>query len=287
MGKYFIFLFMFASFIVAQAQIFGREDPVYLGGGTVYSTSGAQEYINNLREMTRSNTRRSAQSEYKMSENYRQKQIENQFASEIELMVNAISECIMSFVDNPYHHSNTVKINELMQECRKTMKDYQNKYWDLKISNTDLLYTIKNSLEYIDLVETLTGNIAQGRYVSLDATSFDNIFKPILVASGWTYKVISSDNYAIALEFANGKFKMLLLKNILPRDTKEIYEPGYTGNMIDYELYEYNAIMKKNMAYFGSSLMGNKYALIQYVDDEQKKQYYKTTKINSSLKKIK
>lgn len=213
-------------------------------------------------------------------------QIKNQFTNEVNMVANAVGDCVMSFFDNPYHHSNTKKIYDLMEEFEKVLKDYNDKYWSLNISDDNTYYIIQNSLKYVKIVSALTGGIGHDYLCRFDSNDFETMVMPVLSLCKWEWKVVASSDYAIAYEFQHDKFRMVLVKNILPATPPEQAILGeYNDNLVRYKLFYYDPVFKRETWYLGGNVKGGKYTLGQYVDDETTEEYHKTTKITSELKK--
>lgn len=214
-------------------------------------------------------------------------QIRNQFIKEVNVLADVVGDCVMSFFDNPYHHSNTKKIYDLMENEEKVLKEYKEKYLSLEISDDNTYYMINNCLKYVKIVSALTGGIGYNYLCRFDSNDFETMVMPVLSQCGWEWKVVASSDYAIAYEFQMDKFRMILVKNILvPTPTLEQgFAVEYNGNMVHYELFHYNPILKREVWYLRANVYGGEYTLGRYIDDESTREYYKTTKIVSELKR--
>lgn len=211
-----------------------------------------------------------------------QSQIKQQFMAEVDVAANVVADCAMSFFDNPYHHSNTKKIYDLMDKSEKTLRDYNEKYWSMSILDDNTYYKITNSLKYTRILSELTGGIGYNHRGRFNASDFETLVMPILNMSGWSWKAIAHSDYAIAYEFQKEKFKMLLVKNILPATTSEQMDRGeFSVNMIRYDLFYYNVVLKRERMYTASWVDGGEYILVKFVDDENQEAYPKITKMTS------
>ena len=208
--------------------------------------------------------------------------IKQQFMAEVDVVTNVVTDCAMSFIDNPYHHSNTKKIYDLMDKSEKTLRDYNEKYWSMSILDDNTYYKITNSLKYTKILSELTGGIGYNYRCRFNASDFETLVMPVLNMSGWSWKAVAHSDYAIAYEFQKEKFKMLLVKNILPATTKEQMDRGeFSVNMIRYDLFYYNVQLKRERMYTASWVDGGEYILVKFIDDENQEAYPKTTKMTS------
>ena len=188
--------------------------------------------------------------------------------------MNAVTELTGSFMDNPYHHSNTVKIFELTQNFKKTTDEVYNEalFSDHPQASIDLPYlnNLKGILKCLDFITaSITGYIRGG----LDATEWETTFHPILSAFGWTWKVIHSTSDIVFYEYKKDDFRMVLAKNIRPKKDDGDY------NATSYTCYTWDPIYKEHTNFIGRIVFGGNFQFVEYGDDTNE---YKTiTKVTS------
>lgn len=179
--------------------------------------------------------------------------------------MDAVTELTGSFMDNPYHHSNTVKIYELTQRFKKTTDEV---YTEAHLSDhpkasIDLAY-LKNVKEILKCLDFITSQIAGYSRGGIDALEWETTFHPIMTAFGWTWKVINSTEEIVLYEYHKDNFNMVLARNIMPKKESGDY------NAVAYACDSWDAKLK--MATYGVRriVFGGDYQFVTYGDDENK-----------------
>ena len=192
----------------------------------------------------------------------------------INEMTNAVTELTGSFLDNPYHHSNTIKIYDLTQDFKKTTDEV---YSEALFSNhpqasSDLPY-LSNMKKILNCLDFITANIAGYSRGGMDATEWDATFNPILSGFGWTWEVIHTTSDIVFYEYRKENFKMVLAKNIRPK------KDGGDYNANSFSCYAWQPVYKEYYAFTNRVVFGGKYQFVEYGDDETK--FIKITKVTS------
>jgi len=104
-------------------------------------------------------------------------------------MTNALTELTGSFLDNPYHHSNTVKVNDLTQQFKSTIDEM---YRQVPREAEADFYAILNMKKIVKCLDFITANISGYSRGGYDATEWEATFNHIMPSFGWTWKVIHS-----------------------------------------------------------------------------------------------
>lgn len=69
-------------------------------------------------------------------------------SSDVQRLSDAVTQIVGSFMDNPYHHDNTIKIYNLTQTFKKTIDE---------VYNSAIAYSIYSDDAKIDLDSLLSG----------------------------------------------------------------------------------------------------------------------------------
>ena len=102
-------------------------------------------------------------------------------------MTNALTELTGSFLDNPYHHSNTVKVNDLTQQFKSVIDDM---YRQVPREAEADFYAIINMKKIVKCLDFVTANISGYSRGGYDAAEWEATFNAIMPSFGWTWKVI-------------------------------------------------------------------------------------------------
>lgn len=185
-------------------------------------------------------------------------------------MTNALTELTGSFLDNPYHHSNTVKVNDLTQQFKSTIDEM---YRQVPRSAEADYYAILNMKKIIKSLDFITANISGYSRGGYDATEWETTFNHIMPSFGWTWKVIHSTEDIIFFEYSKDNFKMVLAKNILPKKDYGDY------NAVAFACDSWDPRLKRVTSGTRRIVFGGHYQFVTFGDDENK--YDKITKVAS------
>ena len=192
-------------------------------------------------------------------------------------LVSELSEALVdvagSFLDNPYHHSNTIKVFENTKELKNAV-DLM--YSEAIASNhpkakEDIPYLV-NMSRIIKCLDDITGNIAGYSRGGFSATEFDSIL-PLFTELGWTREVLFSTSDIVLYEFKKDNFRMVLANNIRPK------KEGGDYNACSYQCYTWIPSLKEHHAFIKRIVFGGNYQLVEYGDDTTK--YRKISKMMS------
>ncbi len=192
----------------------------------------------------------------------------------INEMSDAITELAGSFLDNAYHHSNTIKIYELTQTFKKTVDEV---YEEAFLSNhpqakTDLPY-LNNHKRILKCLDFITANIAGYSRGGIETTEWESLFHPVLSSFGWTWEIIHSTTEVVFYEYKKDNFKMVLAKNIRPA------KDGGDYNANSFSCYTWQPTYKEHYAFISRVVFGGNYQFVEYGDDEIN--YKKISKVTS------
>ena len=185
-------------------------------------------------------------------------------------MTNALTELTGSFLDNPYHHSNTVKVNDLTQQFKSTLEEMYRQV--PREAETDF-YTILNMRKVVKCLDFITANISGYSRGGHDATEWETTFNHIMPSFGWTWKVIHSTEDIIFFEYSKDNFKMVLAKNILPKKDYGDY------NAVAFACDSWDPRLKRVTSSTRRVVFGGNYQFVDFGDDENK--YNKISKVAS------
>ena len=129
----------------------------------------------------------------------------------IKELQDAIHTHVGSFIDNPNHHSNTVKIYDAIQEARKLVDDLYNQALvsDHPQAKVDFPYLGRTKC-VLNCLDFITANIAGYSRGGIESAEWEQYFHPLLVELGWTCEVIHSTSEIIFYEYSREQFKMVL-----------------------------------------------------------------------------
>lgn len=176
-------------------------------------------------------------------------------------MSNAVTELVGSFMDNPYHHSNTLKIYNLTIQAREVIDEMYRQVPYNAQTDYQMILNMKNLLACLDFAVANILGYSRGGF---DATTWENMFHHIIPGFGWTYKVIHSTEDIVFYEYSKENFKMILAKNILPKkETGDFNAVAFSCDSWDSKLKRYSSGIKR-------IVFGGNYQFVDYGDDENK-----------------
>lgn len=185
-------------------------------------------------------------------------------------MTNALTELTGSFLDNPYHHSNTVKVNSLAQQFKSVIDDM---YRQVPREAEADFYAIINMKKIVKCLDFVTANISGYSRGGYDAAEWEATFNAIMPSFGWTWKVIHSTEDIIFFEYSKDNFKMVLAKNILPKKDYGDY------NAVAFACDTWDPRLKRVTSGTRRVVFGGNYQFVTFGDDENK--YNKISKVAS------
>ena len=195
-------------------------------------------------------------------------------------LVNELSDAVIevtgSFMDNPYHHANTIKIVDLAKEFIAVTDEMitNASISSSSLAKTDLPY-LKNMERILRCLDFVVASIAGYSRKGIDATEWESIFHPAINGFGWSYKVIFSTEDIIFYEYRKDKFRLVLAKNIRPKNDDFFSD----GNMDAIYCYTYMPHSKEEYVFFKSNVMGGYYQFVECGDDET--EYIIISKVSS------
>lgn len=191
----------------------------------------------------------------------------------INEMINALTELTGSFMENPYHHSNTLEIYDLTQQFKEVT---DNAYSEVLYSNSrvdsDLLY-LKNMKGILKCLDFITASVAGYIKGGIDATEWEATFNPIMTEFGWRWKVLYSTEQIVFYEYSKDNFRMVLAKNILPKKDIEDY------NAVAYSCDSWDSKWRRYTTGVRRIVFGGNYQFVIYGDDET--EYKSISKVSS------
>lgn len=188
----------------------------------------------------------------------------------VSQLSDAVTDLVGSFLDNPYHHSNTLRVNELTRQCKSTLDEM---YRQVPSGAQTDFYLLSNMINLIEKLDFMTANIAGYSRRGVDANEWDSSFRPIMEGFGWSWKVLFVESDLVFYEYTKENFKMVLVKN----NRSKINYGDYNCN--SYECYTINPYNKKDEWFKRGNVHGGNYQFVICCDDEIK--YKKITKVSS------
>lgn len=189
-------------------------------------------------------------------------------------IVSQLSEAVIdltgSFMDNPNHHSNTLKIYNSTEECKKVLDDM---YRQVPPSAEADYYMISNMERLIKCLNFIVANIAGYSRGGFDSNEIETTLNPLLDKFGWTWKILNSTEDVIFYEYSKDGFKMVLAKNILPKKEYGDY------NAVAFACDSWDSRLKRATSGTRRVVFGGNYQFVTFGDDENK--YDKITKVAS------
>ena len=181
---------------------------------------------------------------------------------------NGVTDLVGSFLDDPYHHDNTVNIYDLTKKAKTAVEELSRK---APYGSSDY-YSLQNMQTILKVLEHITAGVLDRYPASVDANDFESL-NPIFDSLGWNWKVIHSTSDIILYEYQKGLFKMVIAKNTLPKKN------GGDYNAVSYNCYAWSRFTKKNEMFTGRVLFGGNCQFVECCDDKTK--YTKITKVSS------
>ena len=185
-------------------------------------------------------------------------------------MSNAVTELTGSFFDNPYHHANTVKVNNLAQQFKGTLEELYRRV--PREAEADF-YAILNMRKIVKCLDFITANISGYSRGGCDAAEWEATINQIMPRFGWTWKVIHSTEDIVFYEYSKGSFKMVLAKNILPKKDYGDY------NAVAFACDTWDQRLKRVTSGTRRIVFGGNYQFVSYGDNETS--YNKISKVAS------
>ena len=176
----------------------------------------------------------------------------------VEEMMEAVTEITGSFMDNPYHHDNSQKIYEFSGRFKGILEEMYRR--TLLEAGDDLVY-ISNLMSIIRSIEHITAGIVGHYPASVEAVDFE-ILNPVFDAFGWSRSLIFTQADLLFYEYQKGNFRMVLVKNRLPR------KDGGDYNAYQYECYTQDVRNHKEEIFIGRYIFGGNYQFVECGDDK-------------------
>ena len=174
-------------------------------------------------------------------------------------MTNAITELTGSFLDNPYHHANTLKVYSLTEQAKSTLDEMHRQVpYDAEAD----FYAILNMQKIVKSLDFITANISGYSRGGYDSTDWEATFNQIMPSFGWTWKVIHSTEDIVFYEYNKDNFKMVLAKNILPKKDYGDF------NAVAFSCDTWNPKWKRYTSGTRRVVLGGNYKFVDYGDDE-------------------
>lgn len=187
-------------------------------------------------------------------------------------IVSEFSEAVVdltgSFMDNPYHHDNTVKIYDLTTQFKKHAKELI----DLAPYPSADFNMLLNIQKTLNCLEHLTAGVINRYPPGVHSKDFD-FFKSVFDAFGWTCIVLHSTQDLILYEYHKDNFKMVIARNLRPR------LDGGDYNAVSFQCYAKSRFTKKDEIFTGRCIFGDNYQFVLCGDD--KVPYVKITKVTA------
>lgn len=184
-------------------------------------------------------------------------------------MANAMIDLVGSFMDNPNHHSNTIKIYHHTEEFKEILDD-------IRVSSSESptdYYMIQNMKKLVKSLNYITANISGHSRGGIDGDYIENFLNPIMKKFGWTWVAINSTTDIVFYEYCKESFKMVLAKNIRQKKDDGDY------NATSFTCYFGNPKNKKDQSGVAMVVFGGNYQFVEFGDDET--QYKTITKVTS------
>lgn len=181
-----------------------------------------------------------------------------------------VEETVGSFFDNPNHHSNTVKVHDLLNSDLKTCDELFNLAYDN--NKSDIPY-INNTRKIITVSNQLIGAVATDGQFYCNVTDMDKFLNPIFKAFNWRIIKFCSCKDIEVYEYRKDLFKMIIVRNTR-FETKSEYGDG---NIVEYTCYHIDKF-KKLSFFLKRTIGGGRCQMIQYKDDQSPQEGYQMIK---------
>lgn len=187
-----------------------------------------------------------------------------------ELVTNTLG----SFLDNPFHHDNTVKVKALLDQQKKVGEEMRDAAWNYN-QHGDIPY-YNNSLKLIKTFCIFIDVIERGGYgsPSVDNTDMVDIVDPILKSFGWEKSLLCFCQYIEIYQYKKDNFKMTMVKNTRPYD--------WTG-FVSYKIYHIDPFSKKMKPIMTHLTSDGTCQFLNYKDDSSKFVYHAIKKVESRI----
>ncbi len=180
----------------------------------------------------------------------------------------AVTDLTGSFLDNPYHHSNTVKIYEHAQKFESLIEEMERQ---APYNSVDY-YQLQNMEKIVKVLKHITAGVCERYPGGVDGNDFE-MFNSLFTSFGWTWIVLYSTADIILYEYQKDGFKMVLAKNVRPKLN------GGDYNQVSYHCYAKSRYTKKDEMFTGRVVFGGNYQFVTCGDDTLP--YVKITKLTS------
>ena len=189
----------------------------------------------------------------------------------IGVFCNLVTETVGSFFDNPYHHSNTVKVHDLLKSDLKTCDEFFSLAWDNN-NKSDIPY-INNTRKIIKVSNQLVEAVATEGQFYCNVTEMDKFLNPIFKAFNWEIIKICSCKDIEVYEYSKDLFKMIIVRNTRFESQSEYGD----GNIVQYTCYHIDKF-KKLSWFLARTIGGGRCQMIQYKDDQSPQKGYQIIK---------
>ena len=199
----------------------------------------------------------------------------------INLLSETTSDLTGSFLDNPYHHENTEKVSE---QTVNFLNDVINLYNHARYSDDPrvemdkiMLSNMRNILKCLDFITASIAGYVRG---GIKAQEFIDVMHPLFKSFGWEWNKIkvSPDNNLSFYEYRRDRFKMVLVRNMLPQ------KDGGDYNCCSYQCYTLNPKTKQLHMFVSRYVFGGDFQVVEWGDD--KTNYNTITKITSKREEM-
>lgn len=179
----------------------------------------------------------------------------------VQDLANAVIDMTGSFMDNPNHHSNTLKISKSADEFKSIIDELYRQTPPCVQEDLHMLSNMKRIVKCLDFV---TANIAGYSRGGIDSGEIESILNPIFDSFGWTWKVIHSTEDVVIYEYCKDNFRMVLAKNKLPKkDIGDFNAVAFSCDTWDPKWKRYSSGVRR-------VVFGGNYQFVDYGDDENK-----------------
>lgn len=184
-------------------------------------------------------------------------------------LADAVVDITGSFMDNPHHHANTVKIYDHIVKLKSVLDELHSQ---VPFEAKKDFYTILNMKKIQKSLEHITSGIVGHSPASVSATDFEEL-NPMFDAFGWKREIIYSTTDITLYKYSKDDFWMVFAKNTRPKKDGDDY------NAVSYECYAWDSRSKKDVYFMGRIVFGGNYQFVNCNDDEIKSK--EITKVTS------
>ena len=186
----------------------------------------------------------------------------------VQELSEAVTDLTGSFMDNPNHHDNTLKIYEHSQKFNEVVEEML----DQAPYGSRDYYALKNMQKILKSLEHVSAGISEKYPASVDGSDFE-FFSTLFDSFGWSKVILHSTSDIILYEYSKGNFRLVMAYNIRPKLNRGDY------NEVSYQCYARSRYTKKDEMFFGRVLFGGNYQFVVCGDDTIP--YIKITKVTS------